>query len=345
MRYDSSYRDQIFWDSNSLPGIQDLIGMLKTELRVPRTKLPATRLSKLLLTVLPAALVIVALVTGLSFAFTKSPAFTIVLMLCTVMICMGIAFIVISVLNFKIFPKFCTLPVEATCIGFSVSGGHNGSSASRPTRSPVFRYDINGFEYTAFDGVYENHAKLPSTGDKVTIMVNPDDPEEMVWNFGHDRFIFMLLGGIFGICLGIAFILISINDDAFMKHVREDKEYSEEKIVETASGKLTDDGRIIIDDAYIDDLFPEEYKGKTWVIGIRTLESKTVSDDGLKNAFIFEADSKYAHDGINVLTENMTEAMKNTAPGDKYYYIEVGEGGGTIFCCSEFSYEGTKTLQ
>jgi hypothetical protein len=232
MRYESNYRNQFFWESDGLPGISEMMDFFRSEMTAPKAKIPATKITKAILISLLSLSAITVITAGISFAIMKSIAFTVVLSMLVLFFLMGIMIIVLSILQFKVFPKACSEPVEAECIGFSISGGNGDGGAAGPTRCPVFKYSYHGFEYTAFDHVYENRGNFPAVGSKLQILVNPDDPEELVWDLTGRRPRFLILCGIFAIVLSAAIMFIVLNDKNFMDSAREDKGGLKDQVIE-----------------------------------------------------------------------------------------------------------------
>ena len=81
---------------------------------------------------------------------------------------------------------------------------------------PVFEYEYEGSKITAFDNVYDNINIKPSIGAKGTIFINPNEPEEIVWNKKNKVLPFLILAFLFAVVLSLAIFFIVLNDEDFM---------------------------------------------------------------------------------------------------------------------------------
>ena len=340
MRYQPNYQNQFFMDENRSLTIAELFHVAKDHTQYKRVPMPLDPQLKIIYLIAGIFAGLDLLTTLATFIISRSIAFAIVIMLIMMVFLLGIFFIIVSVYKFIIAPKKCTVPVEAKCIGYSIS--HSGNSHGRPARSPVFTYEYNGYNFTAFDSVYENHISLPEIGSICNILVNPEDPEDLVWKQSKGRAAWFIAGGIFGIVLSIAIFSICFKDQNFMDSVKYDKLKAEGKVTEQGD-ILSDDGRIIMDDKWIEKTFPDNLKGQDFIIGIRRVDQIIPYEEG--KAFLFEDNAAYVNPGIKVKEENLTEAMKNAKQGDEYYFIEIGENGATLYSCKEYVYTGNKELK
>ncbi|MBR5420611.1 MAG: DUF3592 domain-containing protein [Lachnospiraceae bacterium] len=337
MRYDPNYKDQIFREENGRIGLGEIIGMVKSEMNAPKTKMPPTRLSGLMKKVLPVMGVMLALVALITFVLTKSPVYTIVITMCWLFIFFGIVLLIIALYSFVCVPKQCTDVVEAMCIGHSISGGGNGA---RPLHSPVFQYEYRGRTYVAFDGLYENNPKMPPVGFSVNIRVNPMDPEELIWDFSRQRLIWFLLGTVIALTVGVMFFYVALVDEDFRSQVIYGEKTEESAAPEAAPvQKQSEDGRSLIDDDWITEHYLKGDAGAQWKIGIRKVEEVTKEEGKL--GLVFEADEKYSYDGVWMKEEGLSGTVRNAAAGDEFYYIET-EDGGTALSTKEYLYEGSR---
>lgn len=90
------------------------------------------------------------------------------------------------------YAKNCTLPVEATCVTVDIMRRDIMVSCNRFSREriqtnaetlfkPAFSYEVNGEPYWVESTVYYGDLnKGYQEGEKVTIMVNPENPMEMI---------------------------------------------------------------------------------------------------------------------------------------------------------------------
>lgn len=88
------------------------------------------------------------------------------------------------------------------------SGKHHRTST---TYAPVFEYEYDGRQYTHTSSVASNPPEF-STGEKVTIWVNPNAPDKIYYEPGTSSvllsIVFRILGGIIAIG-GAALLIIS----------------------------------------------------------------------------------------------------------------------------------------
>ena len=148
MRYNPNYRGQIFYDSANSIGIDEVLHLLMQEFKTRefKEKMPKTKETKILLYSLLGLSVLNLFVMALIWIFTRSLAYSIVIMLIGAFYVVGIMCIIATV-TLNITRKACSDPVEAVCIGYSLSGG--GSSRNyggRIMRSPVFQYEYQGYK-------------------------------------------------------------------------------------------------------------------------------------------------------------------------------------------------------
>ena len=217
MIYDPNYKDQVFWETNDF-SMDIILSKLKSEITnyKYKKKLPVSRFSKFFLIGFGVYTVLVFASLFGSFIVTRSKLFMMAAGLCFLFFWGGWLCLYIAVLS-SVLSKRCTLPIEATCIGYSLaSGGNNNNSGGGISLCPVFEYEYGGAKITAFDGVYDNVNKKPSIGAKGTIFINPEEPDEIVWTKKNKIVPFMILAFLFAVVLSMAIFWVVINDENFM---------------------------------------------------------------------------------------------------------------------------------
>ena len=216
MIYDPNYKNQVFWDTNDF-SIGEIVSKLKTEIATQKykTKRPVSRFSKLFLIGFGVYMVLVFSSLFGSFIVTRSTLFMMVAGLCFLFFWGGWLCLYMAVI-YTVLSKRCTLPIEAECIGYSLSSGDNSNQGGGISLCPVFEYEYEGRKIIAFDGVYDNVNKKPSIGDKGTIFIDPNEPEEIVWTKKNKIIPFLILAFLFAVVLSMAIFWIVINDENFM---------------------------------------------------------------------------------------------------------------------------------
>ena len=217
MFYDPNYRNQIFWDTDDF-SINTIWDKLKQEMMSQGTKVkaPGSKLTTFVRYGLLGMLVLTALSAGIAFVFTKSGLFTLVAGMCFLFFWFGWFALFIAIAGFMILPKRYTAPVEATCVGYSISSSGDSSHIAGLPVCPVFEYEFGGHTIRAFDGVYENINKKPGIGTKTQIMIDPDEPAEMRWSSNKNAVVFLFLAFAFAVVLSMSIFFIVLNDEAFM---------------------------------------------------------------------------------------------------------------------------------
>ncbi len=217
MIYDPNYKNQVFWDTNDF-SIGEIVSKLKSEIAIEKykTNRPASRFGKLMVIGFCVYSVLVLATLFGTFIITRSELLMLVVGLCGSFFWFGWICLYIAITRFVIIPKYCTLPIEATCIGYSLSGGGNSGSGGGFSLCPVFEYEYEGSKITAFDNVYDNINIKPSIGAKGTIFINPNEPEEIVWNKKNKVLPFLILAFLFAVVLSLAIFFIVLNDEDFM---------------------------------------------------------------------------------------------------------------------------------
>ncbi len=216
MIYDPNYKNQVFWDTNDF-SIGEIVSKLKSEIATQKykTKRPATRINKLFLIGFGVYMVLVFSSLLGSFIITRSLLFMMVAGLCFLFFWGGWLCLYMAVI-YTVLSKRCTLPIEAECIGYSLSNNGNHSNGGGLSLCPVFEYEYGGAKITAYDGIYDNVNKKPSIGAKGTIFINPEEPDEIVWTKKNKIVPFMILAFLFAVVLSMAIFWIVINDENFM---------------------------------------------------------------------------------------------------------------------------------
>ena len=218
MFYDPNYKNQVFWESNDISYSQ-VWAKLKDEIRnqAVREKAPGSRLSAFVKYGVLGMVILTLLSAVAALVITKSLLFTLVAGLCFMFFWLGWLCLFIGIVGFVILPKRYSVPVEAACIGYSISGigGSNEGGGGIPV-CPVFEYEFGGNRFTAYDGVYENINRKPGIGTKTEILIDPEQPEELRWNRSNKNAVFFFLAFGFAVALSSAIFLIVLNDDNFM---------------------------------------------------------------------------------------------------------------------------------
>ena len=216
MFYDPNYKNQIFWENNDF-SLQNIMSKLKEELanRGNKVSKPMTLKSRLAGYGLLGVCVLSAMSTVCAFIVTKSMLFALVALLCFVFFWFGWFSLYLAIAAFVILPRRCNCPVEATCIGYSLSSAGESNRGSL-SLSPVFEYEFEGNRFVAYDGVYDNYNSKPSVGSKATIMIDPSEPYELVWNNNRKHIMFLFLAFGFAVVLSTSIFFIVLNDDDFM---------------------------------------------------------------------------------------------------------------------------------
>lgn len=353
MHYDPNYKNQFFHQSSNV-GMNEALDILRREISSApyKTKMPKKGLSKVVLYALPAVSALVLIITAIVWLITKSFLFTLVLFVILAFCGVGIMAL-ISVIAGSILRKKCSEAVEATCIGYSYAAGSNGGSpGARIDRTPVFEYEYHGYKCVAFDGVYDNFSRGPLVSQQTTILVNPEDPEDIVWNFGKTRQIFLILAFLFASVLSIAMLFVVLGDENFMNSALSEGEpqaetgsvqNSESEIPSEAEAFViakSDDGRIIMNDAYLRNEVFTAYPGCEYVIKKRKVSELEVLDDGEIYVLRFEPDPDFSESEWYYTPNDITEEAKNAKPGDAFIFAEVkGNGAAWIFSTKEYVLE------
>ena len=354
MHYDPNYRNQFFYDSSNSIGIKEAIGIAKRELAVSeiKTKMPKSKLSKVTLYGFLGVIALILLATALVWFITKSLLFTIVLFVIMAFFSVAVMAVVIVIAG-AVHRRSCTDPVEATCIGYSISGGDDHTGGGGVSKTPVFEYEYQGFKFVAFDGVYDNFSQVPVVSQKTTILINPSDPEDIVWNFGKHRQIFLILAGLFGTVLSISMLLVILNDDNFMKTALSDGEPKTEaqsaanpgSEIPSSEGafviRKTDDGRIIMDDAYLRNEVFSHYPDSEYVVKKRKVSEVEVHDDGEMYIVHFKEDPDFSESEWYFTKEDaLVDEVKSAKAGDEFIFAEVKDVGACwIFSTKEYELE------
>ena len=361
MHYDPNYKGQIFWNSSNAIGIDEVLGLLRREFSTQefKTPMPRPKPSKIIRYSLLGLIAVLLLATATAWILTKSVVYSIVIMVIGAVYVVGFMCLIIAfLLNHG--RKACSVPVEAVCIGYSLSGGGDTGAnyGGQIERSPVFQYEFQGYNWTAFDGMYDNFSKLPMMATPTKILVNPDDPEDIVWNFKKGRERFLILGGIFALVFCTAMMFVVHNDDNFMNSViparaaavaaQKEKE-ADLGEGETPSGvetlseegeyvpRMTEDGRIILDEkAFRNDIWAY-FPDSEYIVKVRKVTELEVLEEDKVYIVHFEEDPDFTDSEWFFTGEDVTDEVKNVSPGDEFIYTEIPEVGATkIFSVKEY---------
>ncbi|MBR5386955.1 MAG: hypothetical protein IK142_05160 [Clostridiales bacterium] len=184
MIYDERYREQVFWDAPYTPELRILIGMIRDK-ALNRTEIiypPAGKDMKTLGIGLGCSALFALLAGGLTFLITKVGLAAFIVGFIGLFMGFTVTAFLIARDRLLIRPQLMTSQVNAVCVGHSLTGGDGHMN-----RCPVFKYTYNGREYLAYDGNYSNRTKLPDIDEKLTIKIDPEHPEELMWNEGHNK--------------------------------------------------------------------------------------------------------------------------------------------------------------
>ncbi|MBR4579955.1 MAG: hypothetical protein IKO32_01840 [Lachnospiraceae bacterium] len=355
MHYDPNYKNQFFHQSANTIGIAEAIQIARREINVAeyKTKMPKSKLSKIISYAILGVSALILLITAIIWLISRSVLLTLVLFVIMAFASVSIIAVIIAIAD-SILHKNCSDPVEATCIGYSYSAGpSHDSGGGRMERTPVFEYEYHGMKCVAFDGIYDNFSQVPLISQKTTILVNPSDPEDIHWNFGKHRQIFLILACAFGSVLSLSMLFVVLNDDNFMNSAlsKEDPsvevssmQSSESEVpsgVEINEIKKTDDGRIILTDSYLKNEVFTAYPDSEYVIKSRKITEIEIIDDGEVYVVRFDPDPDFSESEWYFFREEVTDEVKKTSIGDEFIYAEVKENGASwIFSTKEYALEG-----
>ena len=213
MIYNYNYRRQIFWDTNDSLTVMELIQKITDLATINRESPPSSKDSKTFGIGCLLAFILGGAAGSITYLINKSAAGAIVIgMISFFMVFTVTAFIILRN-RMLVRPAKMTQEVNAECIGFSFtcSNGHR-------LRTPVFAYHYNGKKYLSYDGTYANNVKMPAIGSEVTIHIDPDDPNEIMWSEKNNKntFIFGALVCAIMFIGEIGFIILALNDKGIM---------------------------------------------------------------------------------------------------------------------------------
>ncbi len=336
MIYNPDYRRQIFWDTNDPVNFVNILRQISEMERYPRERYPTSRAGKTVKTGALICFILAVIAAVISFIISKSIILAIVVLMIGVGICLGVSSILLAFSRKIIIDGHITEKISATCIGYSLRG--SGNSGRRVMGSPVFKYNYRGMDHIAFDAVWSTGSagKPYLVGQECEIWIDPDDPDEMVWDKSNSNFFIPLVMGIFALALAGVFIFLAASDDAFKTAVEQEGDQTPvtEVYDPIARGEISDE--------YIDALFEENGLGNSdWTISERKLDRMEYNSQTGKYEFYFEHDDSFITDAISVTSDLVTENMKDAGSGDTYYWIEV-EDGATIFARDDVEYTGDK---
>ena len=222
MYYDKNYRGQFFKDDNGPIDFKQLFdfAFIKEMNRRDRPKRPKSNVNKLETKVCLAVILVGLLSTGITYLMWQIPVIS-------VLIFMGFGFLLFAAMvwvyavdAFIMSPKRCTREISARCIGYSITSASDdgaGGGGRGFLRCPVFEYEYNEKEYTAYDAVYERRSDFPTVGSIERIHINPNEPEELVWLKKKDRSIFIFFFAIAFTVMGIGLCVLAVTYDDFRK--------------------------------------------------------------------------------------------------------------------------------
>ena len=354
MHYDPNYRNQFFRDSANSFGIREAFAVMKREFQVAeyKTKMPKSKPTRVTNLALLGVVLLVLAATAIIWFVSRSLMLIVTLFCIMAFASVGIVALIVMIAG-SVLKRACTEAVEATCIGYSfATGSSHDSRGGRLERTPVFEYEYQGMKCVAFDGVYDNFSEIPVVSQKTTILVNPSDPEDIVWNFGKRRSIFLILAFAFATVLSISMLLVILNDDNFMKAALSDGEPKTEAQSTQNSGseisseesfviRQTDDGRIIMDDAYLRNEVFFHYPDSEYVVKKRKVSEVEVLDDGEMYIVHFKDDPDFSESEWYFTKEDaLVDEVKSTKAGDEFIFAEVKEVGACwIFSTKEYELE------
>ena len=215
MIYDPRYRDQVFWDAPHKPDLMTLINMLQDQIRLKSEIVypPAGKDAKTLGIGLGCSALFALLAGGLTFLITKVGIAAFIVGFIGLFMGFTVTAFFIARDRLLIRPQLMTSQVNAVCVGHSLTGGDGHMN-----RCPVFKYTYNGREYLAYDGNYSNRTKLPDIDEKLTIRIDPEHPEELMWNEGHNKNTFFFAAAVCVIMIigEIAMIVVTLGDKGIM---------------------------------------------------------------------------------------------------------------------------------
>ena len=200
MLYDKMYKDQLFWDNAYELTVTDFVRRMRQEMmeRMERREIVYPPAGKDLKTVGIGVLISVgaaAAAGGIAFAVSGSGigGFCLGFILFFILMCFVVVFVMFQRLIKR--PQKMTQEVNATCMGYSLTGGNNNGGFSI---TPVFKYFYGGREYLAYDGNYQNHSwkKMPPIDSELTIRIDPEDPAELMWSEGNNKKMFIFCTGV-----------------------------------------------------------------------------------------------------------------------------------------------------
>ena len=119
-----------------------------------------------------ASVVVVPLIAGREKVDVVLPTYV-----CALMLAIALYEIVSALIKRKRIEDKYVEPVECVCIGFKeVLLNENGRLNRR--RIPVYRFTLDGTEYTVSDEVLDAYAEPPQIGESRTLMIDRNDPEK-----------------------------------------------------------------------------------------------------------------------------------------------------------------------
>ena len=213
MRYEPSYRRQVFSENGGFPDTMALLQAISGNNYGSR--MPKDKRGKMVSIELPIGLVIVLIAAGIIYMKTHSITLTLVLGMVALFYVMGLMAFVGLILSRTVFSTDYTETVTAKCIGISIRGM---SDHFRLIKTPVFKYYYGGSNHIAFDAMWSTmHDSFPEVGQDWQIEINPDDPDDLRWQKGKKTGLFLIIWGIASILFATLLLWLTTQDEAFME--------------------------------------------------------------------------------------------------------------------------------
>lgn len=201
MRYDRSYRNQVFWDKDHSISLAELIEMIKQEMYERKhgggvAYPPKTDDSETLRKGGLGTVVLVIVAALVAFLIKRDGLVALIVGFMCFFIGFTITALIIVYNRLYVRPARMTQEVSAKCIGHSLT-----NSDGHMLKSPVFSYYYAGRNYTAYTGNYGSGRKIPAIGTDVTIKIDPEDPMELKWSDSSTKSSFIFASLVCGIVL------------------------------------------------------------------------------------------------------------------------------------------------
>lgn len=146
--------------------------------------------------------------------YIKNPAGMVLALVSVLLGIAGVVTIVATCVRFFYLRKHCTVPLQATCIGFDDvirTVGSENSQTSYLETCPVYAFTYGGHTYTVYDGYYEeDEVDLPRIGDGAEVKVNPENPNQCIVNGRNTLRLGVLIAGVCIIAAGLILYAVSM---------------------------------------------------------------------------------------------------------------------------------------